>query len=92
VAELLNEEVQVKRARKTGPTSKVHKSFEEVSKLPRRQQEKIVEVVSALVSQYAQGRQRGDVSRADMDSVLAATWQPVGHKVQLPIGLDIRHL
>ena len=36
---------------------KVHKVFEEVSKLPRRQQEKIVEVVSALVSQYAQSRQ-----------------------------------
>jgi transcriptional regulator with XRE-family HTH domain len=57
VAELLGEEVQIKRARKTGPTGKVHKIFEEVSKLPRRQQEKIVEVVSALVSQYAQSRQ-----------------------------------
>ncbi|HEX7771757.1 MAG TPA: helix-turn-helix transcriptional regulator [Pyrinomonadaceae bacterium] len=57
VAELLGEEVQVKRSRKTGPTGKVHKVFEEVSKLPRGQQEKIVEVVSALVSQYAQGKQ-----------------------------------
>jgi transcriptional regulator with XRE-family HTH domain len=57
LAELLGEEVQIKRARKTGPTGKVHKVFEEVSKLPRRQQEKIVEVVSALVSQYAQSRQ-----------------------------------
>ena len=57
VAELLGEEVQIKRARKTGPTGKVHKTFEEVSKLPRRQQKKIVEVVSALVSQYAQTRQ-----------------------------------
>jgi transcriptional regulator with XRE-family HTH domain len=56
VAELLGEEVQIKRARKAGPTGKVHKIFEEVSKLPRRQQEKIVEVVSALVSQYAQSR------------------------------------
>jgi hypothetical protein len=57
VAELLGEDVPIKRARKTGPTGKVHKVFEEVSKLPRRQQEKIVEVVSALVSQYAQSRQ-----------------------------------
>jgi hypothetical protein len=57
VAELLGEEVQIKRARKTGPTGKVHKVFEEVSKLPRRQQEKIVEVVSALVMQYEQSRQ-----------------------------------
>ncbi|MGI8731838.1 MAG: hypothetical protein ACR2LM_00855 [Pyrinomonadaceae bacterium] len=57
MAELLGEEVQFKRARQTGPTGKVHKIFEEVSKLPRRQQEKIVEVVSALVSQYAQSRQ-----------------------------------
>jgi transcriptional regulator with XRE-family HTH domain len=57
MAELLGEDVPIKRARKTGPTGKVHKIFEEVSKLPRRQQEKIVEVVSALVSQYAQSRQ-----------------------------------
>lgn len=57
MTELLGEDVQIKRARKTGPTGKVHKIFEEVSKLPRRQQEKIVEVVSALVSQYAQTRQ-----------------------------------
>jgi hypothetical protein len=31
---LLGEEVQLKRVRKTGPTRKVHKVFEEVSKLP----------------------------------------------------------
>lgn len=57
MTELLGEEVQLKRARKTGPTGKVHKVFEEVSKLPPRQQEKIVEGVSALVSQFAQTRQ-----------------------------------
>jgi hypothetical protein len=57
MAELLGDEVQIKRARKTGPTGKVHKVFEEVSKLPRRQQEKIVEVVSALVMQFEQSRQ-----------------------------------
>ena len=57
MAELLGEDVPIKRARKTGLTGKVHKILEEVSKLPRRQQEKIVEVVSALVMQYEQSRQ-----------------------------------
>ena len=37
---------------KTGPTSKLQKIFEDVARLPRRQQEKIVEVVSALMTQY----------------------------------------
>ena len=54
MTELVGEDLPIKRARKTGPTGKVHKSFS--SELPRRQQEKIVEVVSALVSQYAQTR------------------------------------
>ena len=53
----MGEDVPIKRARKTGLTGKVHKILEEVSKLPRRQQEKIVEVVSALVMQYEQSRQ-----------------------------------
>lgn len=35
-----------------GPKGKVRKLFEEVSRLPRRQQEKIVEFVSAFVKQY----------------------------------------
>lgn len=43
--------------RKSGPAGKVRKVFEAVSKLPRRQQEKIVEFVSAYVQQYAQNRQ-----------------------------------
>jgi hypothetical protein len=34
VVELLGEDVQTKRARKTGPSGKVHRVFEEVSKLP----------------------------------------------------------
>jgi transcriptional regulator with XRE-family HTH domain len=58
VTELLGEEaVSVRAARKSGPTSKVQKVFDEVARLPRRQQEKIVEVVSALMSQYGQSRQ-----------------------------------
>lgn len=38
--------------RRNGPVGKVRKLFEEVSELPRRQQEKVVEFVSALVEQY----------------------------------------
>ncbi len=58
VTELLGEEaVAVRAARtKSGPTSKVQKVFEDVSRLPRRQQEKIVEFVSAYVTQYQQNR------------------------------------
>jgi|SRR5215831_2573612 len=39
------------------PAGKVRKVFEDVSRLPRRQQEHIVRVVSALVMQYEQSRQ-----------------------------------
>jgi len=38
--------------RRAGPVGKVQKIFEEVSTLPRRQQERVVEMVSALVEQY----------------------------------------
>ncbi|MCP4447801.1 MAG: helix-turn-helix transcriptional regulator [Myxococcales bacterium] len=34
------------------PVGKTQKLFEEVAKLPRRQEEKIVEVISAMVEQY----------------------------------------
>lgn len=47
----------MKISRKTGPTSKVQKVFEVVSSLPRRQQEKIIDVVTAIVRQYEQSRQ-----------------------------------
>jgi transcriptional regulator with XRE-family HTH domain len=39
------------------PVGKVRKIFDRVSKLPRRQQEHIVNWVSAYVSQYEQNRQ-----------------------------------
>jgi transcriptional regulator with XRE-family HTH domain len=42
--------------RRPGPAGKVHKVFEEVSKLPRRQQDKIVDVVSAIVEDYKRKR------------------------------------
>ena len=35
-----------------GPVGKLKKTFDEVSNLPRRQQEKIIEFVSALILQY----------------------------------------
>ncbi len=39
-------------ARRRGPVGKVQRLFEEVSKLPRREQKKVVELVSVLVDQY----------------------------------------
>ncbi|HVH72141.1 MAG TPA: helix-turn-helix transcriptional regulator [Candidatus Dormibacteraeota bacterium] len=58
VAELLNVNGEMAIAKRSSrPPGKVRKVFEDVSRLPRRQQEKIVEVVSALVSQYGQERQ-----------------------------------
>jgi transcriptional regulator with XRE-family HTH domain len=57
-AELIgNGAAPARASRKAGPTGKVQKAFEDVSKLPRRQQEHIVRVVSALVMQYEQSRQ-----------------------------------
>ena len=40
------------RGKRGGPVGKAQKVFEAVSRLPRRQQEKIVEFVSALIEQY----------------------------------------
>lgn len=39
---------------RVGPVGKVRKVFEKVGKLPRNQQEKIVEVVEVFLSQYQQ--------------------------------------
>ncbi len=58
VTELLGEAAAtVRTVKKAGPTGKVQKVFDDVAKLPRRQQDKIVEFVSAFVAQYEQGRQ-----------------------------------
>lgn len=48
---LLNVELPPEQ-RRPGPAGKVHKIFNEVTKLPRRQQEKIADVVAAMVDQY----------------------------------------
>jgi len=45
--------------RGTGPVGKVHKVLEEVSRLPRAQQEKVVDVVTAIVEQYKRERKAG---------------------------------
>ena len=42
--------------RTSGPGGKTRQVFESVSRLPRRQQQKIVEVVEALVAQHAVGQ------------------------------------
>jgi transcriptional regulator with XRE-family HTH domain len=39
-----------------GPSGKARRAFEAVSKLPRHQQQKIVEVVEALVAQHADSK------------------------------------
>jgi len=48
---LLGREIHQKRG--NGPAGKVRRVFDDVSKLPRRQQDKVVEFVSAFVKQYA---------------------------------------
>jgi len=56
--ELLKVEAEKRTAarKKNGPTGRVREVFDRVSKLPRRQQEKIVEFVSAFVTQYEQNK------------------------------------
>jgi hypothetical protein len=49
VEELLGEE----KPRRATPPGKLGQVFDQVSKLPRRQQDKIVEVVQALVAHQA---------------------------------------
>lgn len=43
--------------KKGGPNGKLRKIFDDASHLPRRQQEKIAEFVSAFINQYNQNRQ-----------------------------------
>jgi len=50
-----------KKLKKTrsGPVGKVRRAFDDVSKLPRRQQDKILEFLDALVNQYKSKTQAG---------------------------------
>lgn len=41
---------------KASPAGKVRQTFETVSKLPRRQQDKIIDVVNALIAQHSNGK------------------------------------
>jgi len=50
VEQILDVEIPIER--RNGPVGKVRKLFEDVSALPRRQQEKVLEFVSAIVEQY----------------------------------------
>jgi transcriptional regulator with XRE-family HTH domain len=50
---LLGRQTEIKRS--AGPTGKARKVFEAVSKLPRHHQQKIVEVVEALIAQRVSG-------------------------------------
>jgi transcriptional regulator with XRE-family HTH domain len=52
VAELIVSDASGPLTKKPGPIGEVQRVFEEVRKLPRSQQRKIVETVEALVTQY----------------------------------------
>lgn len=58
VESLLSENGVVAVKKKGGPSGKLRKIFEDASRLPRRQQEKIGEFVSAFVNQYKQNGTR----------------------------------
>lgn len=45
-------------SRRGGPAGKVRKLFDEVSRLPRRQQDKIVEFLSPIVDQYKRDKKK----------------------------------
>lgn len=56
VAELLNTQDKV-IVRKSGPTGKLQKMFEQASELPRNQQDKLVDFISLFIQQYHQSKQ-----------------------------------
>mgnify|MGYP006293816567 CR=1 FL=1 len=55
IEDILSENGSKLKSVKAGPKGKLKTLFDEVSDLPRRQQEKIIEFVSAFVKQYKQG-------------------------------------
>lgn len=54
VEDILGEEPV--RARRPGPVGKLQQIFDDISKLPRRQQDKILEFLSPIVEQYKRER------------------------------------
>ena len=58
VESLMNK--QATHSRTSGPTGKARQLFEAVSKLPRRQQEKVLAVLEPFVTQHGNGRGNGN--------------------------------
>jgi transcriptional regulator with XRE-family HTH domain len=56
VAQLLGESARAKHI--AAPSGRARLAFDAVSKLPKRQQQKIVEVVQAFVAQYGNGHKQ----------------------------------
>jgi len=56
--QILFSENDVAVKKKGGPDGKLRKIFEDASRLPRRQQEKIAEFVTAFINQYKQTHAR----------------------------------
>ncbi|MFH1703158.1 MAG: hypothetical protein ABIB41_06975 [Nitrospirota bacterium] len=50
--------VAVEAKKKGGPDGKLRKIFEDASRLPRQQQDKIAEFLSAFINQYRQSHSR----------------------------------
>jgi transcriptional regulator with XRE-family HTH domain len=52
VEDLISPSADQPIAKRKGPIGEVQRTFEEVTKLPRKQQRKVLEMVQALVEQY----------------------------------------
>ena len=50
--DLIHSTSEPRIAKRKGPIGEVQRTFEEVTKLPRKQQRKVIEMVQALVEQY----------------------------------------
>lgn len=58
VEDILDADGRIEKSAKNGrPAGKLRQAFEEVARLPRRQQEKIVEFITAFVRHYEQNKQ-----------------------------------
>jgi hypothetical protein len=52
VETLLTPDGELAPERPRGPVGRARKAFDDISRLPRRQQDKIIEIVEAFVAQY----------------------------------------
>jgi len=60
VEDMLN--IESPTPKKSGPTGKLQTLFEKVSQLPRSQQEKLMEFITAFVSHYQMTREKSEVA------------------------------